>query len=63
MLNLDRDQFKQVMINLLDNAIHALNGEERKIEIRLIYNEVLKMSCWNAQTPATDFLRRISCAF
>jgi two-component system, NtrC family, nitrogen regulation sensor histidine kinase NtrY len=44
MLNLDRDQFKQVMINLLDNAIHALNGEENRIEIRLIYNEVLKIA-------------------
>jgi len=43
-LNLDRDQFKQVMINLLDNAIHALNGEESKIEIRLTYNEVLKIA-------------------
>jgi two-component system nitrogen regulation sensor histidine kinase NtrY len=32
------------MINLLDNAIHALNGEESKIEIRLTYNEVLKIA-------------------
>ena len=36
LLNLDRDQFKQVMINLLDNAIHASNGEIYKGECNKI---------------------------
>jgi two-component system nitrogen regulation sensor histidine kinase NtrY len=44
LLNLDRDQFKQVMINLLDNAIHALDGNEGSITVRLYYDPILKIA-------------------
>ena len=40
--NLDREQMKRVMINLLDNAIAAVNGKG-KIVIDLKYDEVLQM--------------------
>ncbi len=44
LLNLDGDQFKQVMINLLDNAIHALEGlEGGTISVRLFYDPILKI--------------------
>ncbi|HQN20270.1 MAG TPA: ATP-binding protein, partial [Syntrophobacteraceae bacterium] len=43
-LKLDRDQFKQVMNNILDNALHALNGGRGAIKIRLSYDSVLKIA-------------------
>jgi two-component system nitrogen regulation sensor histidine kinase NtrY len=43
LLNLDGDQFKQVMINLLDNAIHALNGVGGTISVKLFYDSILKI--------------------
>jgi two-component system nitrogen regulation sensor histidine kinase NtrY len=43
-LRLDRDQFRQVIINLLDNAVHALGQNEGKILIRLSYDPVLKIA-------------------
>ncbi len=43
LLNLDGDQFKQVMINLLDNAIHALDGVGGTISVKLFYDPILKI--------------------
>jgi two-component system nitrogen regulation sensor histidine kinase NtrY len=43
-LKLDRDQFKQVMINLLDNALHALDGGRGSITISLFYDPILKIA-------------------
>lgn len=43
-LLLDPGQFKQVMINLLDNAIHAVQGKAGKIEVRLFYDPVFKIA-------------------
>ncbi len=44
----DRDQIKRVMINLLDNAVAALNEAQishvKKIKIQTHYNEQLKMA-------------------
>ncbi|RLC20763.1 MAG: PAS domain-containing sensor histidine kinase, partial [Deltaproteobacteria bacterium] len=40
--NLDREQMKRVMINLLDNAIEAMNGEG-EVVIDLAYDAVLQM--------------------
>ena len=45
LLNLDSDQFKQVMINLLDNAIHALDGTGGGIiSVKLFYDPILKIA-------------------
>ncbi len=50
LLQLDRDQFKRVLINLLDNATAAISGEGH-IEIESSYNQELKMvSCVVADT-------------
>ncbi len=43
-LMLDRDQFKQVMINLFENAIHALDGGEGTVTVRLFYDSILKIA-------------------
>jgi two-component system, NtrC family, nitrogen regulation sensor histidine kinase NtrY len=43
-LKLDRDQLKQVMINILDNALHALDGGNGSIAIRLFYDPILKIA-------------------
>ncbi len=43
-LLLDPGQFKQVMVNLLDNAIHAVQGRSGEIEIRLFYDPVFKIA-------------------
>jgi len=40
--NLDREQMKRVMINLLDNAIEAINGEG-EVVINLNYDEILQI--------------------
>lgn len=42
-VQLDRDQFKQVMINLLENAIHALDHQDGSITLRLFYDPDLKI--------------------
>jgi len=41
--NLDRDQIKRVVINLLDNAVSASDGEGR-IELESSFNETLQMA-------------------
>ncbi len=41
-LDLDREQIKRVMINLLENAIEAMNGQG-EIVVDLNYDEVLQM--------------------
>lgn len=43
-LRLDRDQFRQVIINLLDNAVHAMGQAEGEVLIRLSYDPVLKIA-------------------
>lgn len=43
-LMLDNDQFKQVMINLFENAIHALDGSEGSVTVRLFYDPILKIA-------------------
>jgi len=43
-LKLDRDQFKQVMINLLENALHALDDGRGSIVIKLFYDPILKIA-------------------
>ncbi len=43
-LKLDRDQFKQVLTNLLDNALHALDGGRGAITISLFYDPILKIA-------------------
>ncbi len=53
--DLDREQMKRVMINLLDNAIEAMNGHGR-VEIRLDCDEVLQM----VRIEVTDTGRGIS---
>ncbi|MFZ2448679.1 MAG: ATP-binding protein [Syntrophobacteraceae bacterium] len=44
LLRLDRDQFRQVIINLLDNAVHAIAPSEGEVAIRLAYDPVLKIA-------------------
>jgi two-component system, NtrC family, nitrogen regulation sensor histidine kinase NtrY len=44
LLRLDRDQFRQVMLNLLENAVHAVGEEGGSITVRLGYDEVLKIA-------------------
>jgi two-component system nitrogen regulation sensor histidine kinase NtrY len=44
LLSLDRDQFRQVMNNLLENAVSALNGGEERITVRLRYNALLRIA-------------------
>jgi len=41
--NLDREQMKRVLINLLDNAVAAVDGKGR-IEINLAFDKLLKMA-------------------
>jgi two-component system, NtrC family, nitrogen regulation sensor histidine kinase NtrY len=43
-LSLDHEQFKQVMINLLENAIQAMDEGDNHIVVRLIYDEILKIA-------------------
>ncbi|MEN6484439.1 MAG: ATP-binding protein, partial [Syntrophobacteraceae bacterium] len=43
-LKLDPDQFKQVMLNLFDNALHALGDGGGEITVRLFYDPVLKIA-------------------
>jgi two-component system nitrogen regulation sensor histidine kinase NtrY len=41
--DLDREQMKRVMINLLDNAIEAINGEG-KVSIKVDYDKALQLA-------------------
>lgn len=43
-LRLDRDQFRQVIINLLENSVHAIGQEAGEISIRLSYDPALKIA-------------------
>jgi len=43
MIRLDRDQIKRVLINLLDNAVAAIDGEGR-IDVETSYNPELRMA-------------------
>jgi len=43
-LMLDHDQFKQVLINLVENAIHALGNRHGVITVRLFYDPILKIA-------------------
>lgn len=43
LLQLDRDQFKQVLINLLDNAIHAVKDQDGVIGIHLYHDSILNI--------------------
>jgi len=44
LLKLDREQFKQVMINLFDNALYALDSEQGAITVRLFHDPILKIA-------------------
>jgi len=44
LLRLDHDQFKQVLINLLDNAAHAIGRSQGTVAIGLFYDPVLKIA-------------------
>jgi two-component system nitrogen regulation sensor histidine kinase NtrY len=43
-LRLDRDQFRQVIINLIENSVHAIGRERGEISIRLSYDSALKIA-------------------
>ncbi len=43
-LRLDHDQFRQVIINLLENSVQAIGGEAGQISIRLSYDPALKIA-------------------
>jgi two-component system nitrogen regulation sensor histidine kinase NtrY len=43
-LRLDHDQFRQVIINLLENSVHAIGQDKGKISIRLSYDPALKIA-------------------
>lgn len=43
LLKLDRDQIKQVMTNLLDNALHAVDGKQGLITVTISYDSILKI--------------------
>jgi len=43
-LRLDRDQFRQVIINLIENSLHAIGQEAGEISIRLSYDSALKIA-------------------
>lgn len=45
MLNLDPEQIKRVMMNLLDNAVAALPKTGGKVEIRTSYDKANKLAC------------------
>ncbi|HYA40577.1 MAG TPA: ATP-binding protein [Syntrophobacteraceae bacterium] len=43
-LRLDRDQFRQVIINLIENSVHAIGSEHGEISIRLSFDRTLKIA-------------------
>ena len=38
-LNLDAEQIRRVMVNLLDNAVAAIDGKDGRIEVKTFYDE------------------------
>jgi two-component system nitrogen regulation sensor histidine kinase NtrY len=42
-LNLDAEQIRRVMVNLLDNAVAAIDGEDGRIEVKTFYDEPGRM--------------------
>jgi two-component system nitrogen regulation sensor histidine kinase NtrY len=44
LLQVDRHQFKQALINILENSLHALDDKGGSITIALSYDHVLKMA-------------------
>ncbi|SMC22748.1 two-component system, NtrC family, nitrogen regulation sensor histidine kinase NtrY [Desulfacinum hydrothermale DSM 13146] len=44
LLRLDRGQFRQVLNNLLENAVQALDGASGRIELRLYYDSILRIA-------------------
>jgi two-component system nitrogen regulation sensor histidine kinase NtrY len=44
LLHLDPEQFKQVMINLLENAIQAMDHGDNAVHIRLTHHELLRIA-------------------
>jgi two-component system nitrogen regulation sensor histidine kinase NtrY len=43
LLDLDREQMKRVMINLLDNAVAAVDGNG-EIRVNLSFDDILKIA-------------------
>uniref|UniRef100_A0A831ZJB7 histidine kinase n=1 Tax=Desulfacinum infernum TaxID=35837 RepID=A0A831ZJB7_9BACT len=43
-LHLDPDQFRQVLNNLLENAVQAMDGRDGDVEIRLDYDPILRIA-------------------
>lgn len=43
-LRIDRNQFRRVMVNLLDNAVHALDGHRQRVEVRLFHDPILRIA-------------------
>ena len=43
-LRLDRDQFRQVIINLLENSVYAIGSQHGEISIRLSFDPTLKIA-------------------
>jgi len=44
LLRLDRDQFRQVLNNLLENAVQALDEADGCIDVRLYYDSILRIA-------------------
>lgn len=44
LLYLDQEQFKQVMINLLENAIQAMDDGDNSVRVRLMHHEPLRIA-------------------
>jgi two-component system, NtrC family, nitrogen regulation sensor histidine kinase NtrY len=44
LLHLDQEQFKQVMINLLENAVQAMDDGDNAVHIRLTHHELLRIA-------------------
>ena len=42
--NLDREQIKRVIINLLENALHAIDGKQGEIAVSSDYDAILNMA-------------------
>ncbi len=43
-LQLDPDQFRQVLNNLLENAVQAMDGQDGEVAIRLEYDPILRIA-------------------
>ena len=44
LLRLDRDQFRQVMINLFENAVQAMGDAGGSVTVKLFYDSILKIA-------------------